>query len=395
MTSRERINAVLEGKKPDRVPIDFCGTRTSGISAFLYPELRDLLGLEKKKTRIIDVYQMLALPDQDIIERMHSDVVLSPRYSYKLNTNMSGWKPYTFHGREEYMVPSTFCPEVNETGDLLISEGDEVEAKMPAGGYYFDYVEQSYSKERKDIDSIRFETWTEDDFSFCEKSAKALFTGTDKALIGDFGMSLGRPSSFEAWMLDLGMNPNYLREYYDKKSDHIVNMLKMYKEAVDPFISIIFFGQDFGTQNGEMISPNMFSELIAPYYKKIFTWIHENTSWKVFHHTCGSVTNLIESFIDCGVDILNPVQTSAVRMEPESLKKTWGGKIIFWGGGVDTQSILPFGTPDEVREQVQERLLSFGREGGYVFTPIHNIQKGVPPENIAAAFDAAYEYGSI
>jgi uroporphyrinogen decarboxylase len=260
MTSRERIQAVLDGRKPDRVPIDFCGTRTSGISAFLYQDLRDCLGLEKQKTRVIDVYQMLALPDADIIKRLHSDVILAPRYSYKLNTTLSGWKPYTFHGREKFLVPANFSPEVNAAGDMVINEGETVQAKMPAGGYYFDYLEKTYSTERVDIDSVRFETWSDEDFLFCEKSARALYEGTDKALVGDFAMSLGRPSSFEAWMLDLGMNPSYLKEYYDKKSDHIVNMLKKYKEAVNPFISIIYFGQDFGTQLGEMISPDMFKE---------------------------------------------------------------------------------------------------------------------------------------
>ena len=159
-------------------------------------------------------------------------------------------------------------------------------------------------------------------------------------------------------------------------------------------IFAIFFGQDFGTQRGELIAPEMFRKLIAPYYKKIFSWIHENTCWKVFFHCCGSIYKLIPILIDCGVDILNPVQCEATGMDPSRLKKEFGDKLVFWGGGIDTQTILAKGTVDEVRQQVKERIKILSPEGGFVFNPVHNIQHGVPSENILACYDAAWEYGS-
>ena len=143
-----------------------------------------------------------------------------------------------------------------------------------------------------------------------------------------------------------------------------------------------------------MLSPRMFRDLFVPYFKRVFDWIHTNTEWKVFFHCCGSIFNLLPLFIECGVDILNPVQCSAARMGPESLKREFGDKLTFWGGGIDTQDVLPFGTPDAVRAQVQQRVEIFGEGGGFVFNPVHNIQHGVPAANIVACFDAAHEAGS-
>jgi uroporphyrinogen-III decarboxylase len=266
---------------------------------------------------------------------------------------------------------------------------------MPKDGYYFDYLEDSYSDEYTDVDAMQFETWTEKDFRFIEKTAEDLYRNTSKALVGDFGINLGRPFSFQEWMIALLTEKEYIKEYYDKKSDHIITILESYREAVTDRIAIIFFGHDFGTQKGELISPQIFDEMVAPYYRKIFFWIRENTNWKVLFHTCGSVFNIIPRLIDIGVDILNPVQTSAARMDPALLKETFGNRIIFWGGGVDTQKTLPFGSVEEVREEVQTRIKVLGKGGGFIFNPVHNIQKGVPPENIAACYDTAFESGAV
>lgn len=155
--------------------------------------------------------------------------------------------------------------------------------------------------------------------------------------------------------------------------------------------TIFISGTDFGTQRGEFISPDMFREFYKPYFKKVNDWIHRNTEWKVFYHTCSSVVRLLDDLVDAGVDVLNPVQCSASGMEPEFLKKKYGDKLVFWGG-VDTQKVLPFGTPEEVKNQVRERLSIFSENGGFIFNTIHNIQAQTPVENMLAMFEAVTEF---
>ncbi|HUV08894.1 MAG TPA: uroporphyrinogen decarboxylase family protein, partial [Spirochaetia bacterium] len=351
------------------------------------------LGIENGLIRVHDVYQMLGWVEPEVIERLHIDTVYAPRLSHRLKTRLSGWTEWQLLNGERVLMPEGFQPELTPQGDWIITDSDGSRARMPKEGYYFDYLEDTFSDKKKDIDKLRFGDWSDEEYRFCGEQAERLFKETDKALIGDFGVNLGRSGSYENWFVLLALEPSYMKEYHDKKSDHIVGLLIKYKQAMGDRISALYFGQDFGTQNGEMISPDMFRELFVPYFKKVFSWIHENTPWKVFFHCCGSIYHIIPHFIEAGVDILNPVQCSAVRMDPAVLKREFGEKLVFWGGGVDTQSVLPFGTVEEVRSQVKERIDTFKGNGGFVFNPVHNIQHGVPAENIIASFDAAYEFG--
>jgi uroporphyrinogen decarboxylase len=384
----------LNHKSPDRIPIDLGSTRTTGISVFSYLDLRDFLGIDSGLTRVHDVYQMLAQVEPDLIERFHVDVLLAPKLSHRLNTRLSDWRETRLLTGESVLMPEGFDPELTTEGNWIIRESNGSIARMPRGGYYFDYLESSFNDERVDVDKLELKDWPDEDYRFCGDEAKRLFEETDKALVGDFGVNLGRPGSYEEWFILLATEPDYMKEYHDKKSDHIVSLLKKYRQAMDEHITVIYFGQDFGTQMGEMIHPDMFRELFVPYFKKAFSWIHENTSWKVFFHCCGSIFKLIPLLIECGVDILNPVQCTAANMDPRKLKNTFGDRIVFWGGGVDTQDTLPFGSTEDVRNQVRERIEIFGERGGFVFNPVHNIQSNVPPENIVACYEAAYENGS-
>ena len=154
-------------------------------------------------------------------------------------------------------------------------------------------------------------------------------------------------------------------------------------------------GTDFGHQNGPFIGPQAYRDLYQPFHKALNDWIHAHTNWKTFIHSCGSVVALIDDFIDAGFDILNPVQCSAAGMDPQGLKDRFGDRLTFWGGGVDTQHTLPFGTPEEVRDEVRERLRIFGTGGGYVFNPIHNVQVRTPQENLKALYDAVAEFRDL
>jgi uroporphyrinogen-III decarboxylase len=173
-----------------------------------------------------------------------------------------------------------------------------------------------------------------------------------------------------------------------------IRCLSLLHEAVgDRAFAWGIAADDSGTQRGEFINPDLWAEMIKPHYKRLCSWIHQNTPWKTYFHCCGSIYHLIPHFIDAGIDILNPVQTSAANMEPARLKREFGDRIVFWGGGCDTQQMLGNGTPEAIRQQVRERLAVFAPGGGYVFNQVHNIQANVPAENIIAMFDAAREFG--
>ena len=221
---------------------------------------------------------------------------------------------------------------------------------------------------------------------------------TDKALVlTNWGnATLGPPSvgSVAEWLVILVSEPAYTQELFDLVTERGLENVKLYQEALGDTIDIIHIdGFDYGTQQKEMFSPKLFEKFYEPCYKAQCDWIHQHTPWKVAKHCCGSMTKIIEPMIRAGIDILNPVQTSAKGMDPRWLKETFGDRMTFWGGGVDTQRVLAFGTPDEVREHVKERLQIFGPGGGFLWNPIHNIQYNVPPENIVAALETVYECG--
>ena len=187
--------------------------------------------------------------------------------------------------------------------------------------------------------------------------------------------------------------PDYIHEIYEYQTEIALENAKLFKQACgDKIQAIIISGTDFGTQNGPFMSLDSFREFYKPYYKKINDWVHENTNWKTFYHSCGAVTTFLQDFYEMGVDILNPVQLSAYGMDGHMLKEQWGDKFTFWGGGVDTQKTLPFGTPDEVYAEVTERLELFNKGGGFVFNTVHNIQGQTSAENMMAMFRAIKDF---
>ena len=200
---------------------------------------------------------------------------------------------------------------------------------------------------------------------------------------------------FDDWLMAHMLYPEYIQEVFEIQTQTMLKNLEIYRQAVGNRIEIVWIsGTDFGTQNGAFFRPEVFRELYKPYYKRINDWVHENTPWKTFYHCCGSIVNYLDDFVDMGVDILNPVQLSAKGMDTHMLKEKYGDKLVFWGGGVDTQQTLPFGTPEQVRQQVKERLEILSRNGGYVFAPIHNVVAKTPAENLVAMYEAVKEYNN-
>lgn len=250
---------------------------------------------------------------------------------------------------------------------------------------------------------------SDEDVAHFESEAERLCSTTDQAIFANFGGTafgdialvpapwLKHPKGIRdvaEWYISTVTRRDYVYRLFERQCEiGLANLEKLY-EVVGDRISVVFVtGTDFGTQKGPFISNQTYRDLYLPFHKLVNDWVHEHTLWKTFIHTCGSVVALIPDFIEAGFDILNPVQCSAAGMDPVQLKEQFGDQVTFWGGGVDTQHTLPFGTPDEVRRQVRERVQIFGPRGGFVFNTIHNIQAGIPVENLLALFETVRQAG--
>jgi uroporphyrinogen-III decarboxylase len=278
---------------------------------------------------------------------------------------------------------------------------------MPRGGWYFDDV--AFNRGGT-IDPAAFRPQSDipdESLRLMESYARGLYRDTAYALLGwgfgvcFLGLSLitDRSSNVtqglpDEWMMMLLTEKETCHEMMDRSVEATINCLRLVHEALgDCCFAWGIASDDSGTQRCEFIHPDLWAEMMKPHYAKLCAWIHAHTRMKTFLHSCGSIPNLIPHWIEAGVDILNPVQTSAAGMDPRVLKDRYGRRIVFWGGGCDTQTVLPRGTPDEVREHVKDRLSIFAPGGGYVFTQVHNVQAKVPVENVEAMLGAAHEFG--
>jgi len=395
VTSRERVLAVLEHKEPDRVPIDLGGHTASGIMALAYAPLKHLLGVGGGPVKVHDLWQQLALVEEPVRERFGLDVVPADYHA------LGPWQPYTLPDGTQACILADIRLERGEDGSTyrLDDKGRRVQARPP-DGIYFDPIYHPLAGAQT-VDDLETYQWSgpgDRELARLHGSAKRLYHETDYAIVGAFwGNILEAGQGLRGWkqfMLDLAYGGPFLETLLELLTQNHLRNLERFLSAVGEYIQIIQMGDDLGTQRGLQISPSMYRRWIKPYHKRIYGWVHEHyPSVYVALHSCGGIYDLIPDFIEEGVDILNPVQTSAQGMSPARLKREFGQHLTFWGGGCETQSTLPFGTPDEVRQQVRERLEIFAPGGGYVFNQIHNIQHGVPPENVAAMLDAAREYG--
>lgn len=398
MNSRERILAAINHQPVDRVPIDFGGTRQSGISVWAYENLRERLGLRTGKLpRIFDVYQMLADIEQDVAERFGSDCVALNRPAVAFGIHNENWKPFTFPDGLRAEVPDGFNPESNGDGGLVLKRNGEVIAAMPRAGFYFDRFEKYPGAAHPDLAQWRAPRVDNATLEHYHREAEALFTRTDKAIVAAFGPpyelfnGIGQ-GDFEEWMMTFASEPEYVDELYAEIVDAWIENLRGFHAAVGDRVQVVQICDDFGTQNAPFLSVKMFRERLLPAYKRGLDWIHANTSWKVLLHSDGAIVPLLPSIIEMGVDILNPVQTSATGMDPERLKREFGGRIAFWGGSCDAQGAFAHGTPAEVAAETERNLAVLAPGSGLVCATIHNIQANVAPDNIIALFDTAKNF---
>ena len=394
MTSRERVLTALSHREPDRLPLDLGGTRVTSIHPNTLGKLQQRLHIESEPIRVMDVWQMLAWVDRPIVDMLGVDVLPVPRLVQDFNLRIDTWRPWQSVDIDMVRMPGNFDPVSDDEGSLCLIQDGEVVGKKVSSSPYFDKMSETrMSYTPPAIDSIPLYTLNDEELEWRRHWAQTLRRETDKALMGDFGFNLGRWGSFQEWLYTIGADPDYVRSWYDRKIENLLENIKLYAQAVGNDLDIIWLMEDFGTQKGMMISPKFFQEMVAPYYKKLFSWIRANTSWKIFFHSCGGIYPIIGTLLDCGIDILNPVQTAAKGMDPIRLKTEFGDRLTFWGGGIDTQDVLPFGTPADVQAQVQERIKIFGKGGGFIFNPIHNIQGDVPVENLLAMYEAVHKFG--
>lgn len=418
MTSRERLIKTLNHEEPDRVVLDLGATVITGINANALAKLRDALGLEKRKIKICDPLQLLGMVEDDVRQALHVDVVDVTTDVSLFGFVNEGWKPFRLPSGLEVEVPAGFNTTVDEEGNTyLYAQGDTSyppASRMPKNGFFFDHITRGNIAFDEDTDSARedfkddFGIMTDDALRRLEDRCNTVYNNTEYGMIGggalaglgDFasvpGPNVKQPKGIRDladFMMAHQVCPNYIHELYSMQTEIALENAKLFKQACgDRIQAIIISGTDFGTQNGPFMSLDSFREFYKPYYKKLNDWVHENTSWKTFYHSCGAISTFLQDFYEMGVDILNPVQTSAAGMDATMLKEKWGDKFTFWGGGADTQKILPFGTPQEVYDDVMWRLKLFSKNGGYVFNPIHNIQGQTSAENMMAMFRAVEDF---
>jgi len=383
LSRRERVMRAVERKPVDRTPIDLGVHYSTGISAYAYQNLREYLGMPKKKIEVIDSFQFLARVDEDILERFHCDCMLfHPGYPATKT-----WKPREHY---EFEISGAIHPTLEDDGAWIFSgekNGEKVGRMVsPAGGYFFD--------------GWGFDTWgSELDFNAeVAKYAERIYKETDYFMLYRGGVTAHFSDNPE-YLIDMMLEPEKIKKWCAEGHERNLKSTADIIKKCGNYIQGIGMACDLGTQTAPFVNPAVYADLIAPWIKKYIDFVKANSDYKIFFHTCGAMEPFIPILIECGVDILNPVQVSCANMEPFELKRKYGDKICFWGGGCDTHGAFGTGTPEQVADNVRYLMSALAPNSGFVFNQVHNIMGNIKPENITAMLDTAYEesfkYGNL
>lgn len=410
-TSKENFIKTINHLQPDKVVVDFGSTGVTGIHVLIVEKLREYYGLEKRPVRVIEPYQMLGEIDTELINAMDIDVIGLFSEKNMFGVSNKDWKVHKTLWGQEVLFPGEFNYSYTVNGDILMyPEGDTSvppSAMMPKSGYFFDAIDRqkpvddSTLKVEDNLEEFgpvtvqELDYW-KDQVSALADNTKAVVASLGGTALGDIALvpaiNLKDPKGIrgvEEWYISTLTREDYIKEIYDRQTDIAIENLKLFHSVIGNRIDVAFTcGTDFGTQNSTFCSPETFDNIWLPYYRKVNDWIHQNTNWKTFKHSCGAVEPFMSHFIEAGFDIINPVQINAAGMDPAILKKKYGDRLVFWGGGVDTQGAFAFGTPGQVKEQVKKQCDILNNNGGFVFNTVHNIQANVPFENVVAMLDA-------
>lgn len=416
MTSHELFLRTVNHQSPGKVVVDMGSTGVTGIHVLAVERLREYYGLEKRPVRVIEPFQMLGEVDEELQQIIGIDVVGAEGRNNMFGVyNHAPFKTFKTFWGQEVLLPSGFNTTYDTNGDLLIHPQGDLSVppagRMPTAGYFFDAVIRQEPIDDNNLnveDNLEeFGLVSDDDLQFWAKSArearatgKAVIAALGGTALGDIalvpGLQLKHPKGIRdvaEWYMSTISRTDYIREIFDRQSEiALENFSRLYKVIGDNIDAVFICGTDFGTQESTFCAPEDFDTLWLPYYKRINDWVHLNTPWKTFKHSCGAVEGLMSHFIEAGFDIINPVQINARGMEPLHLKKTYGKDLVFWGGGIDTQVTLPYATPEKVREEVLRLCEIFNKDGGFVFNTVHNVQANVPVENLIAMINALKEF---
>jgi uroporphyrinogen decarboxylase len=380
-TSRERVMLALNHKEPDRIPIDLGATIVTSIANRTYLELEKYLGLPLEEIKVLDYVQQLPYVSEALMQRFDVDFRMV-----------------------QLPAATTSGVEIFEEGDYYAffdRWGSKLHMPKKAG-FYFDWVDFPIKEPAMAaLDTYR---WPLPDPMEVNMQlgtlAKQLYENSDYALVGSAVIGGGifeqpaRIMGMQNFLMALLSEPAFADRLMETITDIYIESCNRYLDHVGPYIQVFTYWDDVAGQNGWLIRPELYRKMIKPKQKRLVEAIKKKTDAKLFYHSCGATRDLIPDLIEIGFDILNPVQVSAKGMDTKTLKTEFGRDIVFWGGGVDTQHVLPFGSPQEVADEVKRRIDDLAPGGGFVFAAVHNIQALVPPENIVAAFDTAREYGT-
>ena len=398
LSSRERVRNALNHEPTDRVPVDFGGSRVTGISAIAYKNLLQHLGVQGDVC-VYDVKQQLAEPSLDLINRLGGDVVQLHRLGPTTGMpflEVDKWKPGKLTDDSRCLVPNN-CHEVRAPGgQIQVLHNEEVFARRTPESLYFDVCWQplANAQTQADIDAFSWpDPWSEREEQYLKQRIQQLYFGTDKAIFAGlpllvcsfFEISL-LLFGFENFMMKLVAERDLVEYWLDSKLAHDFDILEKYLRLAGPYLEAIQLNDDFGTQQALQISPRLYREIFKPRQKKWIEFVKARTSAKIFMHSDGAIEQILPDFVEIGIDILNPLQTSARGMDPQLIKTKYGRHLSFWGGGIETQTTLPFGSPEDISNEVRERMRILSPGGGFVFAPIHNIQPDISPEKILTVF---------
>jgi uroporphyrinogen decarboxylase len=380
LTPRRRLLTALNHREPDYVPIDLGGNQ-SGIHRIAYQRLLDLLGW-KEEIVIMDLVQQLALPSEAVLERLHVDT----RYVWA--GSAAGFDAKAVKREREGRIWHDFTDEFGVTWSMPEDSPRYFDiTNSPMAGLSVDEIAR-YPFPRGD-DPARFAGLREKALRIRKETPYPVVSGISGVVYEICWYLRGLENLFS----DMIERPEILEAIIDRTLQFWLDWFRLFLDEAGDVVDVIMIGDDLAGQKGPLFSPRIYRSIVKPRQKRLVQYIRSRTSAKIWYHSCGSVLEYIPDLIDNGVDALNPVQIAARGMDPAALKKAFGERIVFWGGGIDSQHVLPYSSPEEVRKHVCRNLEAFGPGGGYVFANVHNIQADVPPENVLAMFDAAREYG--
>lgn len=413
--SRDKVRSALNHRNTGSVPVDFGATAVTGIHCRIVEALRNYYGLEPRPVKIVDAFQMLGEVDAELAEKIGVDCIGIGGPKDIFDLDVTRMREQTTPWGQLVLVPEAMDLTPDAQGDVYVYAGGDKSyppsAVMPKGCYFINAIERQHPIDEEQLnpeDNVEeFGLLTEGDLAYYRSETdKAYQTG--RAVVASFGgtalgdvafvpgMGLKQPKGIRSvveWYMSTAMRQDYLHQVFEKEIDiAIANYEKLWVALGDKIEVVLTCGTDLGSQESQFCSIDTFRELWLPHYRRMNDWIHQHTTWKIFKHSCGAIIPILPGLIEAGFDIINPVQINAKDMDSRRLKEEFGSRLTFWGGGVDTQKILPFGTPDEIRRHVKEQCEILGRDGGFVFNAVHNIQANVPVENVVAMFDALKDF---